>query len=275
VRGFPVKQDNKGVSEVVDETLIVALGLVLAVVIIVLVFGIFKPVDKTAYLVPQFGVGNTSGHTVITIYNRGGDPVYFNASPQAKYQGVLYVDTQSGSFKAVTAPTLTALSPGNTIYAYYTGSGFVLTDTLAGITFPSLPGGKITVKLVDATSNVMISQADLILAATTSTPTATTTTTTTATTTTTTTTITSTTTTPPAPLAANYNWAVTGGTTVKFTDTSTGAPTSWSWNFGDGDTSTHENINHHFATGGSYDVSLTVTRSSDGATSSITKMVTV
>jgi PKD repeat protein len=55
----------------------------------------------------------------------------------------------------------------------------------------------------------------------------------------------------------------TAGQTVSFTDQSTGAPTSWSWNFGDpssggSNTSTLENPTHSFASGGAYNVTLTV-----------------
>lgn len=161
------RQDEEGMSEIMDSTLIIALGLVLAVVVAVLVFGVFIPVDKTAYLVPQFGIGKVSGATVITIFNRGGEPVYFNGSPQAKYKAELYVDTQSGLYKAVPAPSLGVFKPGDTIYAYYNGSGFVVTNTLSALTFPSLPSGKITVKLIDATSGVLIAQEDLMPSATT------------------------------------------------------------------------------------------------------------
>jgi hypothetical protein len=80
---------------------------------------------------------------VITVFNRGSEPVYFNGSPQGKYRAELYVDTQSGSFRAIPDPALTVFKPGDTIYAYYTGSGFILTDTLSGARFHSLPEGKI------------------------------------------------------------------------------------------------------------------------------------
>ena len=125
-----MKGNEEGASELIDETLIIAMGLVLAVVTLMLVSGVIPLTEKTAYLVPQFGVGNVSGHTVITIFNRGGEPVYFNGSPQAKYKAELYVNTQSGSYKAVPAPALTVFKPGDTMYAYCTGSGFILTNTL-------------------------------------------------------------------------------------------------------------------------------------------------
>ncbi|OEU43941.1 hypothetical protein BGV40_01405 [Methanosarcina sp. Ant1] len=47
------------------------------------------------------------------------------------------------------------------------------------------------------------------------------------------------------------------GKTVKFTDKSTGSPTSWSWNFGDKSTSTVKNPTHKYSKAGKYKVILT------------------
>jgi PKD repeat protein len=49
--------------------------------------------------------------------------------------------------------------------------------------------------------------------------------------------------------------------TVKFTDASTGGPTSWSWNFGDGTASAEQNPTHVYKIEGGYNVTLTVTNS--------------
>ncbi|MFA5267389.1 MAG: PKD domain-containing protein [Methanoregula sp.] len=289
-----MSRTDTGISEVVSEILIIAMIVVLTVVIVMLVFGIIPFPEKTAYLVPQFSITNVSDKSVITLFDRGGDPVYFNGSPLAKYKAELYVDTQAGSFKAVPVSTLTVLKPGDTIFAYYTGSGFVLTNTLSGVTFLPLPAGKISVRFIDVTSGVLIKGEDLVkgtstltvtatptgTATTGTTTTATTTSTTTTTTTTSTATATSTTTptltttTPLPTLAANFNAAPAGESrTMKFTDTSTGSPTSWSWNFGDGATGSGKTVNNHYATAGTYSVTLIISRS--GATSSITKSVTV
>jgi parallel beta-helix repeat protein len=62
-------------------------------------------------------------------------------------------------------------------------------------------------------------------------------------------------------LTASFTSNVTNGTentTIKFTDTSTGNPTSWYWDFGDGSTSTEKNPTHTYTTPGNYTVSLTV-----------------
>lgn len=58
-----------------------------------------------------------------------------------------------------------------------------------------------------------------------------------------------------APCAA-FSTCVSGKT-VKFTDKSTGSPTSWSWNFGDKCTSTVKNPTHKYSKAGKYKVILT------------------
>lgn len=70
--------------------------------------------------------------------------------------------------------------------------------------------------------------------------------------------------TPPEPVApvANFIGVPTTGPaplTVRFTDTSTGVPTSWTWNFGDGTTSTDRHPTKIYQNHGVYNVSLTAT----------------
>jgi hypothetical protein len=190
-----VKGDERGASELIDETLIIAMGLVLAVVIGMLMFGVIPLTEKTAYLVPQFSLMNVSDKSVISIFDRGGEPVYLAGTPQAKFRAELYVDTQSGSYRAVPVSSLPVFKPGDRVFAYYTGTGFVLTNTLSGATFQTLPAGKITVRFIDATSGVLIAKEDLVKGMATATTTTAPATTTTSVTTTTTSTTTTTTTT--------------------------------------------------------------------------------
>ncbi len=82
----------------------------------------------------------------------------------------------------------------------------------------------------------------------------------------------------PPPLTAEF--AVTTflrceGKSISFTDTSSGGPTDWSWDFGDGGSSTSQDTSHTFTTAGSYSVTLTISRASDGATASATLSVSV
>ncbi|WP_164913616.1 lectin like domain-containing protein [Methanoculleus taiwanensis] len=61
---------------------------------------------------------------------------------------------------------------------------------------------------------------------------------------------------------ANFTANVTAGTAplaVRFTDLSTGSPTSWNWTFGDGAASTEQHPAHTYTVAGVYTVNLTVT----------------
>ena len=66
-------------------------------------------------------------------------------------------------------------------------------------------------------------------------------------------------------LKANFTAAPLSGNapfSVKFTDRSSGGPTSWSWTFGDGSTSTEQNPIHTYAKAGMYSVKLKVSNPS-------------
>ncbi|MBI5118947.1 PKD domain-containing protein [Candidatus Poribacteria bacterium] len=63
------------------------------------------------------------------------------------------------------------------------------------------------------------------------------------------------------------------GTTVQFTDLSSGIPTSWAWDFGDGYTSDVGNPSHQYAGAGAYMVCLQVTN--DAGSDTLCKPITV
>jgi PKD repeat protein len=68
-------------------------------------------------------------------------------------------------------------------------------------------------------------------------------------------------------LEARFTADVTQGTTpltVKFTDQSTGNPTSWIWTFGDGDSSLLQNPDHVYMASGIYTVKLTISDGTSG-----------
>ena len=80
---------------------------------------------------------------------------------------------------------------------------------------------------------------------------------------------------PPAPVAS-FTASTTSGTApvaVAFTDTSTGALTSWAWNFGDGTSSTSQSPSHTFTSAGTFTVRLTA--SGPGGSTSATASIVV
>lgn len=156
-----MKRIDYGNRVIVDELFLVILVLALSVAVGLIVFGHVLVVEKPAYIVPRSAVSMIAGQTVISIFDTGGDPVYFNNSPRARYHAVVYIDTRSMTFRAVPAPTLAEIRPGDTIFAAYTGSGFLLTNTLNGTAVSSLPPGKLVIRFVDPATGIQISREDL------------------------------------------------------------------------------------------------------------------
>lgn len=231
-------EDDAGITEVFDQTLLLGLVIVTAALVGLVALGFVLPAEKTAYVVPRFATADVDGKTVITAFSRGGDPLYFNASPLASYRATFYVDTSAGNFRAVPVPGLEVFRPGDMVYLFYTGTGFYAVDhPPAGGSVVTLPPGRVAVRLVDTTSGVLIAGETVVEGpvltgittatptptatmtgtptptgtATTVTPTPTATATTSVTTTTTTATPTPTATTPPASYTVTVSWTPPGG----------------------------------------------------------------
>lgn len=69
--------------------------------------------------------------------------------------------------------------------------------------------------------------------------------------------------------------AVSVGSNVQFTDSSTGSPTTWSWTFGDGGSSSSPSPSHPYGSPGTYTVALTVTNASGSNTLTRTNYIVV
>jgi PKD repeat protein len=79
-----------------------------------------------------------------------------------------------------------------------------------------------------------------------------------------------------APPSARFSWSPADpveGVAVRFSDTSTGSPTSWSWQFGDGGTSSARSPEHTYTIPRTYMVSLTVSNAS--GTDTVSRNLTV
>ena len=153
-----MKRRDSGISELTDEFLLIGLLVAIAVLIVAASFGLFGFLQKSAYVVPDFSFKNVSGHSVIAVFHRAGDPVYFTSTANDSFQAGFYVDTITGSYPAKPVPSLTGFGPGQTVYIYYTGSGFAAATNLSGVTFPSLPPGILNLRLVDLNTHVLIAQ---------------------------------------------------------------------------------------------------------------------
>lgn len=83
---------------------------------------------------------------------------------------------------------------------------------------------------------------------------------------------------PVTPPIANFTANLTTGAAplcARFTDLSTGNPTSWLWNFGDLSTTTEQHPTHIYQYGGNYSVNLTVTNSMGSNSRNVTDYMQV
>jgi len=81
-----------------------------------------------------------------------------------------------------------------------------------------------------------------------------------------------------APPVASFTADIRSGTaplTVRFTDTSTNAPSGWQWAFGDGLLNTEKNPSHTYTSAGTYTVSLTAINSGGSNVSMMPGYITV
>ena len=65
------------------------------------------------------------------------------------------------------------------------------------------------------------------------------------------------------------------GSSIIFSDASTGNPNSWVWNFGDGNSSTLQNPTHTYSNPGTYNVTLTISDGTTTETEIKTSLITV
>lgn len=227
--------NDRGITELIDGILLIALVVIMAGVIMVLAMDLLVPVEKTAYSAPQFGTQSVDGKTILTVFKRGGDPISFDPEKPAKYRALAYVDTSFGSFLAQPEPDITIYNPGDTLYLWYTGSGFMMAKTRPdAASVVALPGGRVAVRFVDRTSGTLIVGATVIggpaatgtpvvtTPTTTGSPTPTATATTTVTTTVTTATPTATATTPSGTYTVTVSWSPPGIGTITPPGTSGG-----------------------------------------------------
>jgi len=78
-----------------------------------------------------------------------------------------------------------------------------------------------------------------------------------------------------APCTAEFSWYASGTVTIQFMNQSIGSSGPWYWDFGDGNTSNVSSPQHTYATGGTYNVSLTIGDSLSGCWDLVSHLVVV
>lgn len=163
------KDDEKGLSELLAETFIIILSIVLVVIIVGAVTGIIpKMLQQSAFLAAKADFHTTAGGAeVISLFHQQGFAVSLNGSAQAG--GITPVTftltTPDGVLVSVrSSPAITgdAWRPGDTVFIYQDGGRFFVTDDVAwmdgqgpGIAVPDAdkPWG---VNVIDTRTNILL-----------------------------------------------------------------------------------------------------------------------
>jgi len=149
---------DSAVNEVIASILIVALVIALAVIIGGIVFGLIVIQPKSAYIPPEVKVVSYTNGTpqAISLYSRGGDMAVLDSKGGANYALGIYVDTPTLSYTAVPDAGVRTFNPGQTLYLYYSTSGYRITDDLTGKQVLPLPGGSMTLRIVDENAKLLV-----------------------------------------------------------------------------------------------------------------------
>ncbi|MEN6610120.1 MAG: hypothetical protein ABFC24_04700 [Methanoregulaceae archaeon] len=168
-----MRDPDQALSDLVDESLMIGFLVVMAAILAFLVFGLVVPLHKTAYVIPEFRVEGSSGNLSIAVMHGAGDDVYLGNTTPVTHSVSLFIDTPSGSYPAIPDSSQMAFRPGDTLYLYFTGTGFIATKNPAAAAGHTIPFPSVTLRLVDPVANILIFKTVLSLPSGTTVPTAT------------------------------------------------------------------------------------------------------
>ncbi len=157
-------QAERALSEIISVALILTLVVLMVVIFAAFFFGMINLTPKSAYIAVDMTRQTTSGKEVISLFNRGGDTGYLDATGQQLYSLNLYVDdTTMGSIRVPPPTGTNSFGPGASYFVYYNSStGYNMTNNTArlGAADTSLPGSLTGVRLVDQKSQVLLAKWD-------------------------------------------------------------------------------------------------------------------
>lgn len=156
-----MRDPDQALSGILEESLLILFVIAMAVILGFLVFGLVVPLHRTAYVMPEFRMIGSSGNLSIAVLHGAGDEVYLSNITPVTHRVAFLVDTPSGSFTAVPDASAAAFGPGDTLYLYYTGTGFAATKDPASAAGHAFPFSRVTVRLIDPVADILIFKTDL------------------------------------------------------------------------------------------------------------------
>ncbi len=159
---IPQRMDDDAVSAVVGVILMVFLVVALSGVMYVIIYGLIFPVEKTAYVVTDAQLVNSSdGVWVLSLIHRNGDVMeYAGMTQNPRYEVLFMVETEGQVFPVMTDPALlsdSTWSPGDHLYFFRNATGFLFTDNRSQISSAiSYNPGPVSIRVVDNTHHQLV-----------------------------------------------------------------------------------------------------------------------
>lgn len=140
--------------------LMVGLGSLFALLTLTMIAGGFHIPQKSTYMAPELQYQTLNDDSFISILHRGGDAISLNASSSGQNMMSVYVDTMTGSYRALPVAGLNQFKPGDTIFVYYdaTVKSYKITNNVNAMPGTSFAICPVTVRLVDENAKVILSK---------------------------------------------------------------------------------------------------------------------
>lgn len=156
-------KNERAMSESIGVVLMIGLVVVFVAVIAAIFLGLIDITPKSAFIAPDIEKQTISGKNSIRIYNKGGDTATLNVSGQGHYVMGVYIDSSTGSTRAIPLSQTSQFRPGDTIYVYNSIIGYQITNNISDLSASSVlsfPSGQVGIRLVDEKSKVLIARWD-------------------------------------------------------------------------------------------------------------------
>jgi FlaG/FlaF family flagellin (archaellin) len=161
----PAMKNDTAVSALIGVITMVALVVILTAIISIFLFSFTVPVQKSVYFAADAQYSTQQGYPLVTLFHRGGDPVFLASSGNGSVFGI---QISSGSSSGIATPDPAGLvwKPGMALFITRSGTGYNVTNDLTRISGPSqvFPGNEITVSVIDKNNDLLVYSKKLTIA---------------------------------------------------------------------------------------------------------------
>jgi len=150
--------NEQALSEIVSVILILSLVVIIGGILLVTVLGMAVVPQKSALIAIDITDPEIGNKGFIRICNQGGDTGCLNQTGHEDNPIGIYLDTASGSHRALPVPGLDLFSPGSTLYIYNSTGTYIITNDITSLITAEGVECPVTVRVVDEKTKVLIAE---------------------------------------------------------------------------------------------------------------------